>query len=87
MLPVKEIVFAREVNDIKYMHLNHYIFAICLLCRHGPFLWRDYTWSAVNKEEIYFVAFVAEKLSPFSLTPNLGPHLNINTIWWSSAFH
>lgn len=30
MLPVKEILFAREVNDIKYVHLNYYIFVICL---------------------------------------------------------
>ena len=67
VLPGKEILCAGGGNDIKCMHLNHYIFCyLSRVCGHSLCLWKDYTLSAVNKVYVYLIAFLAERLSPFS---------------------
>lgn len=37
-LPVKEILCAKEVNDIKCVHLNHYVFTLSMVYGYDPFL-------------------------------------------------
>lgn len=77
VLPVKEILCARKINGIKYVHLNHCIFTICqeyvaLFCR------KIILYQLFNKVDIS-CCFCSGETEFLFFPPNLDPYLIINT--------